>query len=1394
MNALAWNCQGLGATLTVRNLKEECFRKKPHIVFLMETKQKARYLRKVRRRCGFNEEWLVDPIGISGGLALWWADSIKVDILFSSINIIHARISSDLLDVPSYITCVYGPTDENVRRLCWQEVRRIGRNIHDPWLCLGDFNEILHQSEKEGGEPRSWRKILNFKCLLADCELDDLGFYGSCFTWCNNREEPETIQERIDRALGNIQLREHFPNLQVINVDPAGSDHHLLFIQCIPDSNSRKRVFRFEACWAVHANFLQVVKDSWSCRSEHNHRAIEEFVRNLERCKSYLVKWSKKEFPNNVRVIEDLKAQLAVISQGELNPETTCAKSNVMKALERVFDLEEQFWWQRSRVNWLTVGDKNSRFFHQSTLKRRQRNRIVCIKDDNGNWLTEKHAISHNIASFFQHLFTSTGFAELNSILSFIDPKITAEMNASLMTPVSKEEIKKAAFSLGGSKAPGPDGFSGTFYHSAWPEIGDSVYLLVQEFFAGNVSLNAINETNVTLIPKVDRPEHVSHFRPIGLCNFSYKIISKLMANRMRPLLDACISQNQSAFIPGRCIQDNIIIAHEVYHYLRRKKDGGKHEFVLKLDMSKAYDRVEWNFLEGVLLRFSFCVEWVSLIMKCVKSVSLSICVSGENVSSFTPSRGLRQGDPLSPYLFILVVEVLSLMIRKSQESKLLMGIKLSNGCPELTHSFFTDDALLYMNANLSNCVTLFNILSQFCAVSGQVINLDKSSIFFTPNTPDDVMNVVGGILGIAATEDPGKYLGIPSIWGKTKHQALAYIRERVARKIQGWGHSSLSYAGREVMIKAVLQAIPIYPMNCFKFPIKTIKEIQSLIANFWWGGNIYGGKIHWKAWDALSVNKSLGGMGFRDLMVMNEALLAKTAWKLMMRPNDLWARVLKSIYFPKDEFVDVGKGHKASWCWSSIIDGREFLIKDLRWDVGNGQAIRIWGDKWVPGVSFPAKPVDSNDPFVTNGSVSDLIVDGSWNLAPISYLLSEDVMNAIYAIPIPNNGLEDKLVWTGARNGEYVVKQGYHRGKSIHCADTSKVGSSFIVPTSCWNSVWKLKTVPRVRQFLWRILTRSLATSAALVRRKRGRSNLCPICEDAVEDIEHLFFHCHWTRCVWFGSILGARIDLSCVSSFNDWWLHLLSMPSFKAQDISLICWLLWYIWKERNDKVFNHKEPNPLLVIEKAKVSNFEFWTNCVVSSSIAGEVGTNSSPYVQWSPPAPGCLKINVDGAFRMGTDVGAIGVVCRDWHELFKWGFIDKVKSISAFMTKALALKRALFLALDLGHDKVIFETDCLLLLTCVDSKSPDLFYWKSRSIIHDILRLLSTEVGFSVAYTPRQGNRVADSLAAYAYKEVCPVGWVCQPSPSLSSLLTSEARNSDNIVDAPLVSSHVMDGG
>lgn len=209
---------------------------------------------------------------------------------------------------------------------------------------------------------------------------------------------------------------------------------------------------------------------------------------------------------------------------------------------------------------------------------------------------------------------------------------------------------------------------------------------------------------------------------------------------------------------------------------------------------------------------------------------------------------------------------------------------------------------------------------------------------------------MIASCLGIKEVEDPGKYLGLPIIWGHSKQRALAYVKEKVGKKVSGWQRRCLSFAGREVMIKAVINAIPTYSMSCFKFPQSTCKELDRMASNFYWGNSATTSSIHWKAWKHMVLSKQDGGLGFKDFVGFNNALLAKTAWRILQNPDAKWVKILKSIYFPHTSFMKAVKGGRASWGWDSILHGREFLKEELCWQVGTGHFIEVWKDPWIPG------------------------------------------------------------------------------------------------------------------------------------------------------------------------------------------------------------------------------------------------------------------------------------------------------------------------------------------------------------------------------------------------------------------------------------------------------------
>ncbi|MCH80014.1 hypothetical protein A2U01_0000776 [Trifolium medium] len=438
----------------------------------------------------------------------------------------------------------------------------------------------------------------------------------------------------------------------------------------------------------------------------------------------------------------------------------------------RLLMQEEAYWKQRAKMHWLKEWDLNTIFFHMSASSRQQAKKI-------GKLVNEE-----NVAVTTQ-------------------PKL-CEDNERLVMPITREELKEALFQMHPDKAPGPDGFNPAFYQHFWDLCGNDVFEAATEWLERGYFPSSLNETNICLIPKCDNPLSMKDLRPISLCNVLYKMISKLLANRLK----GCIE--------GRSIVDNALIAIEVIHALKRRTRGTKGELALKIDISKAYDKVDWGFMR-VLVNF-------------------------EKVGPIFPGRGLRQGDPLSPYLFILITKGLTTFIKRSMIA-------------EATH--------------------LMKILKTYEEASGQEINLTKSEVFFSRNLSIAAQEDLSKIMGVRHVLGTGNYLGLPSMIGRKKKDVFTFIKDRIWKRIKSWRGRALSRAGKEVMIKSMLQAIPSYVMSVYLLPDSTVKDIERMMNSFWWGGGANNKGIWWLAWDRMTYPKTQGGLGLRDIHTFNLAMIA---------------------------------------------------------------------------------------------------------------------------------------------------------------------------------------------------------------------------------------------------------------------------------------------------------------------------------------------------------------------------------------------------------------------------------------------------------------------------------------------------------------------------------------
>ena len=320
-------------------------------------------------------------------------------------------------------------------------------------------------------------------------------------------------------------------------------------------------------------------------------------------------------------------------------------------------DKEAKKWAQRSRVFWLKDGGRNTRFFHSKASQWRRRNYINGLFDDSSSWTTNPTRISATILNFYQQLFTLSNPSGFETVLESIPKRVTDEMNDLIIADFTSKEIETTLKQMVPLKSPGPDGMPPLFYQSYWSLLGEDIVQGVLEYLNSGSLPPSLGHSFITLIPKVKSLKYISEYRPISLSNVLYRILTKVLANRLKKIMPQLISEHQSAFMSDRLITDNILVAFETLHYMRNHCTGKTGFMALKLDMIKAYDKVEWVYMQQVLVKMGFHDRWVKLMMECITSATYLVLINGEPYGHIIPTRGLHQGDPLSPYLFLMCTE-----------------------------------------------------------------------------------------------------------------------------------------------------------------------------------------------------------------------------------------------------------------------------------------------------------------------------------------------------------------------------------------------------------------------------------------------------------------------------------------------------------------------------------------------------------------------------------------------------------------------------------------------------------------------------------------------------------------------------------------------------------------
>ena len=425
------------------------------------------------------------------------------------------------------------------------------------------------------------------------------------------------------------------------------------------------------------------------------------------------------------------------------------------------------------------------------------------------------------------------------------------------------------------------------------------------------------------MLPKsseVEGAEQIGDFRPISLLNSIYLIIAKVLANRLRSVLPALISPFQSAFLPGRQMTDGIVIVEEIVAAWRRERTAG---FMWKVDFSKAYDSLDWRFLWNVLRRRGFSETWIRWVKLCVTTPTFAILVNGRPQGGWIhPQRGVRQGCPLAPLLFILAVDALAICTGQLCHKGHLVGFQspsIPGGIPLLQYA---DDTTFFIRGSWAAAHTLFTMMDIFSDFSGLRLNRAKSAFIGFGLSPEEVAGC-SQILATPICELPIRYLGLPLADRRLLRRDWQPMIEKVESRLGGWRARILSRGGWLVLLKAVLSAIPTFFMSIFRMPAGVRRLLETVMRDFFWHGPrqdpARGTTL--VAWETVCRPVTQGGLGVRQLQHTNVALLTKWVWRLMQPPGDLTSRILQDGY-----------GDSLDWhTWGTPQKGDSAFMSSLR-------------------------------------------------------------------------------------------------------------------------------------------------------------------------------------------------------------------------------------------------------------------------------------------------------------------------------------------------------------------------------------------------------------------------------------------------------------------------------
>ncbi|KAL3698736.1 hypothetical protein R1sor_012812 [Riccia sorocarpa] len=1061
-------------------------------------------------------------------------------------------------------------------------------------------------------------------------------------------------QSRIDRVYMS-RSGEWLENVK--KVDHIGgktlSDHIPVVVQLqlrINNEEVQKKTtyFKFDYRILEEAEVFREARKVWLDHPKENLDPRVKWVLGWRRLKSLFrrVQKEKREEARNLEKREEELQSLRI--EVEMNP----SEYNLTKLVELEREVREQecqkarICREQSRNRWFKDGEAPTKYFFSQLKAKHRREEIKALKLDSGQVITSERGVMQEIGRFYADLYeqpeVSTG-EELarEQVLSYGDTKVSSQQNEALAAVPEMEELEKIVKGLPEEKAPGLDGVTAEVLTRCWSFMKIDCLAMLVSFWEDGVLTLCDSKGVIKLLPKNAERQRLRNWRPITLLTLTYKLISKVLASRLKGVLPGLVDEHQTGFVDGRSIHDSILL-----HRFSQEYAQATHQetVLIKLDFEKAYDRVSHAYLRAVLLKMEFCPNFTELTMGLLKHGTAVVHTNGLFSREFQLGRGVRQGCLIAPFLFALCTESLMTMMRTYQEEGLLEGIKLPGGKQAL-YNLFADNTELSIKAEEVNYLRVKELLQVYEEASGAKLNVRKS-VMLPVSISELPLWITSSGCRIAARGEIVLHLGFPGGDSISESQVSRYLYEKITNRTDTWSNRWLTWSSRIILAQKILPSLPAYILMTFGLSKKGYKLLEDAWRIFIWGTREDGAaKKSAIAWETMQKSKNLGGVKILSLESHSAAVKIRQITKIIEGCQGSWLDIARSFITRN---LATGRQRTEMRLWTaeeSLLIGPRLIIREsttlktllqawykvrgnLVFEERGGQLPAHLTIKQCLIIATERSGVRlSNEVKLRKflkaekiESLSDLqMLQSEWVLRRVEVEDRETMMDVdlllqwlrpITATTLP---LPQCAGWKWRAGMGTLVRSGWShdtkwwKGMLTKEADTFEKMNrkwSTALSSEAWNRVWMLTwrkpSTPREGFWWWRTLWQGF-WNGERARKARVSTGECPRCPQEIETTEHVFWSCPHARRRWTQLLeLAQGTEVELASDIG--WLQF----KLKATDLKRTNAAWWVVaaelykvtWRERCDRVFrNSRSHRPLRTVLHEAARSASSWLSNVM-----------------------------------------------------------------------------------------------------------------------------------------------------------------------------------------------------